>query len=84
MSFEECWNKIVNNVGESFHTITGLEFTFSIEGDYLTSSRTEYKIPKKDFEKVFDMGPLRGPGEISNDVRGSAYVWAIMNDNRIK
>jgi len=82
--FEHRWKQIQRNSGKPFHTITGLEFTYSIEGDYLIPSRTYYKISKKDFEKVFDMGPLKGPGEISNDVRGSAYVWAIMHDKRIR
>jgi len=82
--FEDCWDRIQNNAGNRFHTISDLEFTYSIDGNYVIPSRTYYKISKKDFEKVFKLGRLRGPGLISNEIRGSSYVWAIMHDNRIR
>lgn len=82
--FDDCWNRIRNNEGNQFHTIRGLQFRYKIIGNYLIPSRTDYKISRKDFEKVFRLGRLKGPGAISNDVRGSAYVWAIMHDLRIR
>ena len=82
--FDDCWNRIRRKAGNQFHTISGLRFTYRIDGNYLIPSRTNYKISKKDFEKVFRLRPLRGPGEISNEVRGSSYVWAIMHDRRIR
>ncbi len=27
--------------------------------------------------------PVEGPGRINDLVRGPAYIWAILNDNRI-
>jgi len=84
MSFEECWEKILKNAGEQFHTIEGLEFTYSFEDDYLIPSRADFKIPKNSFEKVFNMIPVKGPGEFPNDVMGPSYVWAIMHDERIR
>jgi len=82
--FDDCWNRIRRNAGNQFHTIMGLPFTYSIDGNYVIPSRTDYKISKKDFEKVFRLRPLRGLGEISNEVRGPSYVWAIMHDRRIR
>ena len=69
---------------KQFHTIRGLQFRYRIAGNYLLPSRTDYQISKKDFEKVFRLGRLKGPGVISNEVRGSTYVWAIMHDMRIR
>lgn len=83
MSFENCWLKILQHEGADFKTITGLDFSYSIEKDNLIPSRTNYFIPKSDVKKAFVMMPLKGPGEINDIVRGSAYVWAILNDKRI-
>ena len=82
--FDDCWNRIRDNVGNQFHTIRGLRFRYKIVSNYLFPSRTDYKISKKDFEKVFKLGRLKGPGIISNEVRGPSYVWAIMHDERIQ
>ena len=69
--------------GEAFRTIQNLEFTYEITGDVFVPSRTEYNISKSDVKKVLERVPLKGPGEISNDVRGSSYLWAILHDSRI-
>ena len=82
--FDDCWNRIRNNAGNRFYTIRGLRFTYRIDGNYLIPSRTDYKISKKDFKKIFRLGRLKGPGLISNEVRGPSYIWAIMHDRRIR
>ena len=84
MSFEECWSKILQNEGENFKTITDLDFSYKVQNDILVPSRTDYKIQKSEVQKAFDLMPLKGPGEINDLVRGPAYVWAILNDQRIK
>ena len=57
ITFEEIWNNVKSNEGETFKTITNLEFTYTLEGDYLIPSRTDYKIPKSDMNKAFDLLP---------------------------
>ncbi len=84
MPFEEIRQKIETLQGEEFNTISGLPFTYIIDGDYLIPSRTEYHISFNDIETAFNMCPIDGPGVINNLVRGSAYVWAILHDNRIR
>jgi hypothetical protein len=79
----EIWQQIKTFEGETFRTIQNLEFTYEITGDVLIPSRTEYNISKSDFGKVLERIPLKGPGEISNDVRGPSYIWAIIHDPRI-
>ena len=81
--FEVVWGRIVKHQGEIFRTKTGLEFTYSIKGDYLYPSRTNYRISKADFMRVYDLLPVEGPGSISYIVRGPAYIWAILHDTRI-
>ena len=81
---DAIWNKIINNEGKLFHTIRGLPFTYKIEGDFLTTTRTNYPLSKSEFEKAMKHMPLSGPGQINKIVRGPAYVYAILTDSRIK
>ena len=84
MSFEHCWLRICQNEREHFQTKSGLDFTYSILKNSLITNRTDQNIPKSQIKKVFEMGLVGGPGKISNEIRGSSYIWAILNDSRIK
>ncbi len=81
--FGRIWSRIVAHAGETFHTITGLEFTYVVRGGTFYPSRTRYGIGREDFRKAFELVPIEGPGKISDLVRGSAYVWAVLHDRRI-
>jgi len=78
------WRRIAALQGERFETKTGKEFTFEVSGNVFIPSRTEYHISKGDFETALEHVPLDGPGEISNLVRGSAYVWGVLHDKRVR
>ena len=82
-SFDEIWKRIVLHKGEIFHTKTGKEFTYHIRGDIFLPSRTRYNIAKSDFLTAYRMVPIDGPGVINNIVRGPAYIWAVLHDQRI-
>lgn len=82
-SFVEIWKRIIAFENKEFKTISKLPFTYRINGNSLCPSRTEYNISKSDFEKAFDLVPIDGPGKINKLVRGPAYVWAILQDERI-
>ncbi len=77
------WKRLKRLEGEHFVTKTGLPFTYEISGNSLTPSRTKYNIGIRDFENALKEMPLRGPGEINDIVRGPAYVWALLNDERV-
>lgn len=47
-------------------------------------SRTDYPITLAEVEKAYDCRPCAGPGALGKMVRGSSYVWAILNDPRIQ
>ena len=82
-SFNEVFNRILAHKGETFHTITGLPFTYEIRGNIFYPSRTHYQISRSDFEKAYDMVPIKGPGIINDIVRGPTYIWAVLHDQRI-
>jgi hypothetical protein len=83
ITFDDVWNRIVEHAGEGFSTITGCEFVYTINGDVFRTNRTDYNIPKNDFLKAFNVWPVNGPGEINQLVRGPAYIWGVLNDERI-
>ena len=81
--FEEIWRRIVTHEGEIFRTKTGLEFTYRIDGEGFYPSRTSYRTSKTDFRRAYEIVPIDGPGVINDIVRGPAYVWAVLHDQRI-
>jgi hypothetical protein len=82
-SIGTVWQRIKVHEGEAFSTITGMRFTYSVVGDVLRTDRAKQNLSRSNFEKVLPLLPLPGPGQISNEVRGPAYVWAILHDKRI-
>jgi hypothetical protein len=83
-NIDAVWARLKDAQGQEFQTKTGKLFTFDISGNIFHPSRTEYNISKRDFQKALEVVPLEGPGQISNLVRGSAYVWAVLHDRRIR
>ena len=81
--FSEVWRRVCALEGQTFHTITGLPFTYSIFGDTFYPSRTNYAIARSNFETAYELWPLSGPGQINDIVRGPAYVWAVLHDSRV-
>lgn len=82
-SFEEIWSRIIAHTGDTFYTKTGMEFTYEIRGNGFIPSRTEFRISKADFRTAYQMVPMDGPGVINEIVRGPAYIWAVLHDQRI-
>ena len=83
-NIETLWGRIKALAGQEFETKTGKPFSYEISGNIFLPSRTKYNITKTDFAKTLELIPLDGPGEISNLVRGSAYIWAVLHDRRIR
>lgn len=81
---ESVWLRIKKLQGETFETKTGKELTFEISANVFHPSRTKYNISKADFERALQLVPLEGPGQIRNLVRGSAYIWAVLHDPRVR
>ncbi|MFN8092435.1 MAG: hypothetical protein U0599_09490 [Vicinamibacteria bacterium] len=81
---DELWARLMGLVGEEFTTTTGLPFTYEIAGNTLRPSRANQNIGRHDFEKALRIVPIDNPGVISDLVRGSAYVWALLHDHRVR
>ncbi|OBY25225.1 hypothetical protein [Leisingera sp. JC1] len=83
-TIEEVWNRIGALAGREFQTISGKTFTYSMDGDGFITSRTDYRLGRADVEKALALVPLSGPGEVNQLVRGPAYLWAILHDQRVR
>ncbi len=77
------WDRIKNHENEIFKTKTGLDFSYSVDGKVLVTTRTDFNISISEFKKTLERVPLEGPGGLSSDVHGYSYVWAILHDPRI-
>jgi len=83
MDFQEIWSKILKHQNEVFYTRRRLELSYKIDGDILYHNRTSPEIHKSDFKRAYEKFPIKNPSDIKDLVRGSAYIYAILNDKRI-
>lgn len=81
---DEIWERIKKYEGEEFNTSSGLPFTYEVSGEVLRTNRAHQNLPASQFAKALVRVPIEKPREIVNDIRGPAYVWAILHDPRIR
>lgn len=82
-TIDELWQRIGAMEGADFETKTGKPFTFTIDGSALRTNRTDQNLSKANFERALELWPFE-PGEVSRQIRGSAYVWGILHDRRVR
>ena len=77
---EAVWRRIERHAGQTFKTITGLEFTFRVPGRFLRVTRDGREINRSlsqtNFAEALTSMPAEKPSDIK-DRQGSAYTWAI-------
>lgn len=86
-SFDDVWTRIERHAGQTFHTITGLSFTYRVPGDYLKVTRGDREVnrslSRSNFRRARALMPANRPSDIKES-QGSAYTWAILMDRRIR
>ena len=80
---DAVWARIQRHAGGTFHTKTGLPFTYQVPGNYLRVDRANRSLSRTNFATALEAMPAHGPGDIK-DRQGSAYTWAILMDERIR
>ena len=83
MKFEKVWGKILEHQNEIFYTKSGLELKYKVVDDKLYHNRTNPEIYKSEFKRAYKKFPIKYPSDIKNLVRGSAYIFSILMDDRI-
>lgn len=82
-NFEEVWGRIVAHAGETFHAHDGHEFTYKIDGDRFVADKPHQEINKSNFETAYKMVPIHRDALNEKIVKGPAYVWEVLHDQRI-
>lgn len=78
---ENIWKKVKENEGSVFQTVTGKDFTYQVIDNFVITSRTKWHIREKDFQTAIELHPSK-PSDITKDVYGPSYVFAIIKDLR--
>lgn len=81
--FSNVWSKIIIHEGEVFTQIRGKEFTYIIVGNSIVPSTTNRNIHMNQFEKAYELMPLKNTSAIQ-DLQGPSYLYAILTDSRIR
>jgi hypothetical protein len=84
---EAVWGRIHKHQGEQFHTVTGLPFTFTVEGSgvwfFREGKRINRKLTRTQLEEAISRCPLSTTTEIK-DLMDYAYLFAVLRDGRIR
>jgi hypothetical protein len=84
---EDVWRRVASHEGNLFHTVTGLPFTYKVEGTgiwfFRDSKRVNRKLTRAQFDVALFRCPLKSTTEI-NDLMDYPYLFALLNDKRIR
>ena len=85
MNIETVWERIKQYEGETFFTITGIEYSYVVYTYFLqVNDLKSRKITKNMIEKAIAIDNPT-PQKIGLEgCRGPSYVWGIITDKRIK
>lgn len=81
MSISKVWKKITDCAGQTFHTKTGVPFSYHIRNEYIYLENTNRAIPKRQVEESLSIR-----SDFVSDykkIQGSAYLFGILHDERI-
>ena len=82
--FDAVWRRVTEYAGAIFYTKSGYPFKYTVEDDVVKTSRISYDLYREQFEKAYNLAPVKGPGEYTNLIRGPSYIWSILHDERIR
>jgi hypothetical protein len=77
------WKRIEARAGDEFSTIWGLPFTYTVVHGAVRPNRTNWRIPRADFEAALNLVPLKNTAVVQH-LQGPSFVYAILMDDRIR
>lgn len=84
---ESAWDRIKSHQGEGFETVTGLPFTYEVEGAgiwfFREGRRINRKLTRTQAEVAIARCPLTTTTEIK-DLMDYTYLFALLRDARIR
>ena len=83
MNINEVWNRIAAHAGETFHTKTGIPFSYHVSGQWVVLENTNRSIPCRDFEAALALSDLRITNLQKLHLQGPSYLYGIITDPRV-
>ncbi len=84
MNIEIIWNNIKKHEGETFHTITGIEYEYVIYNDFLLINNLKSRrITKNIIAKAMRIANPTPRKIALEGCRGPSYIYGIITDKRI-
>ena len=83
VSFDAIWARIKHCEGQTFQQIRGREFSYAVDGSVVIPSTTNQNIPRSHVEEASKLVPLSNTVPVQH-LRGPSYIYAILNDKRIR
>jgi hypothetical protein len=84
---EAIWRRVASHHGQEFQTVTGLPFTFEVEGTgiwfFRDGKRVNRKLTRTQFEIALSRCPLTRTTEIK-DLMDYPYLFSVLTDRRIR
>lgn len=81
--FDALWSRVQSCAGQTFLTKTGKICRYEARDSYVILENTQHNIPKAHFAKALELMPASKVTDL-RDLRGYAYLWGIMMDDRIR
>jgi hypothetical protein len=81
------WDRVVRHQGDEFQTITGLPFTYEVEGSsgiwfYRDGQRINRRLGRGELVSALQKCPLHGPTDL-REFQDPSYLFGLLTDRRI-
>ncbi|HWZ31819.1 MAG TPA: hypothetical protein VNX18_10820 [Bryobacteraceae bacterium] len=83
----DVWRRVVRYQGDEFKTVTGLPFTYQVEGAsgiwfFRDGNRINRRLGKRELESALQKCPLHGPADL-REFQDPSYLFGLLTDRRI-
>ncbi|GEM49783.1 hypothetical protein [Deinococcus cellulosilyticus] len=80
---QEVRRRLKHHEGETFQQVRGQRFTYTLKGETLVPSTTEWNIAPSQVRKALEFMPVRTVSELSG-LQAPSYLFALLMDPRIR
>ena len=83
MDPHNIWSRIAAHAGETFRTVTGIPYTYHVDGDWICLHNTNWRIPRRDAEDATGVAAPSVSLFKRRGYQGPSYLYGIVTDPRI-
>lgn len=83
MTAHSVWHRVAAHAGETFYTVTGIPFSYHMNGDRICLHNTNWSIPRRDVEDAVTVVSPSISIFKQRGYQGPSYLFGIITDPRI-